>query len=535
MPVFWGNFRDSQVERIRSYIAGVCDYISGNTGISDDTVPTIRQYGVFSAVRLPHFRVFEDPPRATTLRKCHDKVAEGQGQGLPGFAPNRIFVVMTREIRRIASETSSGNYPDDWWGIHTRLAEGGQLAVCPLIFQFDVPLLPSVVDWPMTQSVISHELLESMLNGAWVDDGNNEPGDSCEDDNETLGFGVVQGIDDNVMAQCAVFSDHVPAAAPALIQSSWGNKGNFELFTPWFKGGFAHWIRNNDDNDFPWTGPRLFSTQLRIAGLSVIQSSYGNGKHFEMVANAGGQLAHFWRGLDSTWSGPTFFAPSDDVQGSPALVQAGSASGPRFDAAADRFTLSFGDFHVVVPQPPADGAGLLHYTRSNADGSQAWNQIGMFAGANEWQSVCLVWTGIRGAELEAFAISDGKLAQLRRVHGNWTRPLFIAENVSGTPSAVVHGYSPPLSHGERIPAIELVVPRNSGGLLHFSRRAVVGMPWTEPTLFAAGDSTPFEAVALISSNLAPWRPLEAVARRGYQLSHFWQFPVGDAWTQSRVI
>ena len=44
----------------------------------------------------------------------------------------------------------------------------------------------------------------------------------------------------------------------AVLQSTLGGIGNFELVTPMAGGGLGHWWRDNDDPLLPWHGPTLF-------------------------------------------------------------------------------------------------------------------------------------------------------------------------------------------------------------------------------------------------------------------------------------
>ncbi len=99
------------------------------------------------------------------------------------------------------------------------------------------------------------------------------------------------------------------AGTPSMIQSSFGNKGNFELVSPLASGGLAHWWRDNDDEHLHWYGPFMFGMNLgKVDAVSLIQSNWGDPGHLELVAQADGQLAFFWRdsGPDFRWNGPQF-------------------------------------------------------------------------------------------------------------------------------------------------------------------------------------------------------------------------------------
>jgi hypothetical protein len=63
------------------------------------------------------------------------------------------------------------------------------------------------------------------------------------------------------------------SGVPILIQSRFGNKGNFELLTPMASGGLAHYWRNNDDPFVPWFGPIRFGQEAgRFEAVGMIQS-----------------------------------------------------------------------------------------------------------------------------------------------------------------------------------------------------------------------------------------------------------------------
>ncbi len=96
---------------------------------------------------------------------------------------------------------------------------------------------------------------------------------------------------------------------PSLIQSTFGKKGNFELVVPLSSGGLGYYWRDNDDEHLHWHGPFMFGMSMgRVEGVSLIQSNFGDPGHLELVAQAGGHLAFFWRdsGPDFKWNGPQY-------------------------------------------------------------------------------------------------------------------------------------------------------------------------------------------------------------------------------------
>ena len=96
---------------------------------------------------------------------------------------------------------------------------------------------------------------------------------------------------------------------PALVQSRFGTKGNFELAVPQAGGGMAFYWRNNDSPSLPWNGPVPFGAAAgAVEALTMIQSNFGAPGNLELVARVGNRLAFFWRdsGPSFTWHGPFF-------------------------------------------------------------------------------------------------------------------------------------------------------------------------------------------------------------------------------------
>ena len=92
------------------------------------------------------------------------------------------------------------------------------------------------------------------------------------------------------------------AGNPVLIQSRFGQTGNFELAYPLAAGGIGIKWRNNDAPAMPWSATTSFAQSLgRVDALTMIQSSFGTPGNLELVARVGDTLHAFWRD-----SGPTF-------------------------------------------------------------------------------------------------------------------------------------------------------------------------------------------------------------------------------------
>lgn len=96
--------------------------------------------------------------------------------------------------------------------------------------------------------------------------------------------------------------------APVLIQSRFGTWGNYELVVAAQGGGLAHYWRNNDDPQLPWSEPTLFGGELgEVGSPTMIQSNFGDPGNLEVICSSGpGQLNFFWRdsGPTFTWNGP---------------------------------------------------------------------------------------------------------------------------------------------------------------------------------------------------------------------------------------
>jgi hypothetical protein len=102
-------------------------------------------------------------------------------------------------------------------------------------------------------------------------------------------------------------TDDAVTGNPALVQSRFGNKGNFELVVPLASGGLGHYWRNNDDSSYPWSGASPFGQGLGpVDAATLIQSNYGNPGNLELVVRVGSQLQFFWRdsGPAFNWYGP---------------------------------------------------------------------------------------------------------------------------------------------------------------------------------------------------------------------------------------
>lgn len=288
---------------------------------------------------------------------------------------------------------------------------------------------------------------------------------------------------------------------PALIQSTFGTKGNFELVVPHPGGGISHYYRDNDKPSLPWMGPTaVFAAPQKVGGVSMIQSSFNN---LEVIARIGHALAHFYRDSSSgVWMGGQFFAFG--ISGTPSLIQ----------------NLA-GNFEVVVALTTG---GLARFYRDNSAPTFPWSGASGVATAAA-QAVSVIQSSY-GGNLEVVARIGSQLAHFYRDanSGNWSGPDFFASGVSGTPSFIQSKIGAPGN-------FEVVTPLASGGMGHFWREnSHPAMPWHGPNQFGNGS---VDGVDLIQSNYG--YNLEVVATVDCnRVSHYYRDGLGN-WSGPAVI
>jgi len=153
---------------------------------------------------------------------------------------------------------------------------------------------------------------------------------------------------------------------PALIQGRFGIRGNFELVVPLASGGTAHYWRNNDDPQLPWTRSAVFATEVgHVDAVALIQSNFGHPGQLEVVARVGDDLLYFWRDSGRPW-----------VWHGPSILFTGATGTPGFTQS--RFGIK-GNFEVVTP---AKAGGMVHLQRNNDDPSLPWSVVTKFGSGN---------------------------------------------------------------------------------------------------------------------------------------------------------
>ncbi|MGW2747679.1 M14 family metallopeptidase [Streptomyces sp. NPDC001450] len=307
---------------------------------------------------------------------------------------------------------------------------------------------------------------------------------------------IVADVTAGLIAVCRDSALNLPGVrgVPALIQSNFGGRNNFECAAPLERRGIGH-ASQNKAGSFFWDFVTRFAVDVGfVDAVSLIQSTFGPG-NFEVVARIGDQLKHFFR--ESTppfaWFGP--IPIGSGVSGTPAFIQ--SNFGP-------------GNFEVVTPM--AEG-GLAHFFR--ADPGTPW--LGPARFATEFghvEAVSLIQSTFGPGNFEVAARIGDSLHHFSRGDPGtpWSRPMFIADGVTGNPVLLQSD----LGHNGNF---ELVTPLREGGLGHFARfNDEPALPWRGPTRFGT-DLGMVDAVTMIQSTLGP-TGLEVIARVGSTLREF---------------
>jgi murein tripeptide amidase MpaA len=182
---------------------------------------------------------------------------------------------------------------------------------------------------------------------------------------------------------------------PALIQSTFGETGNYEFVTPLVRGGIGHVFRNNDGSFF-WSDATRFAADVGLVdAVTMIQSNFGPG-NLELVARVGDRLAHFFR--DNAWHGPAFL--QEGVTGNPVLIQ--STFGET------------GNFELVTP---LSAGGLAHFLRNNDATGAPWSGPTPFGtDLGPVDAVTMIQSNLGPGNLELVARVGSTLRQFTRDH-----------------------------------------------------------------------------------------------------------------------
>jgi YVTN family beta-propeller protein len=97
------------------------------------------------------------------------------------------------------------------------------------------------------------------------------------------------------------------SGTPSFIQGRFGTPGNFEVAVP-LAAGIGHFIRNNSEPLFPWSGPNTFGSGI-VKSVALIQSNFD--QNLELVACVENRLVAYWRESADpfNWFGPAMIGP----------------------------------------------------------------------------------------------------------------------------------------------------------------------------------------------------------------------------------
>jgi hypothetical protein len=284
---------------------------------------------------------------------------------------------------------------------------------------------------------------------------------------------------------------------PALIQSTFGKKGNFEVVVPYPDGGIAHYYRDNDQPATPWIGPTAVfgpsnSPNAPVGAVSMIQNYFGN---LEVVARIGTDLYHFYRDSSSLQWHETILLTTG-VSGTPSLIQD-----------TDR------NFEVVTPLlPPSEGGpgGIAHLKRNNSAPGNPWGAVPVTGSppAGVVDAVSLIQSSYAG-ELEVVARIGEDLFHFYRNSSGWHGTGSFTSTsppVSGTPSLIQASLGEPGLVGSQ-GNFEVVTPLATGGMADLFRNNMANFilnnqlksfhPWYEIAQFGSGNVS---GASLIQSN-----------------------------------
>jgi hypothetical protein len=189
--------------------------------------------------------------------------------------------------------TSAGNQIRHWWrdggnfGWHAASTFGNDAAVCPT--------LTSTTYNRNFESV--HLTTSNRLHHWWYDDNSGSWQDG------------------------GVFGPADAAGVPGFMQSNYGAPGSFEVVVRTADGKLNHWWRANGP-PWNWTDTGRFAANVAFSGPALVQSHYGDTGNFELVCvNDAGQMEHWWRDNDGgqVWNKSATFGST--VASPPCMIE----------------------------------------------------------------------------------------------------------------------------------------------------------------------------------------------------------------------
>jgi hypothetical protein len=323
------------------------------------------------------------------------------------------------------------------------------------------------------------------------------------------GGGVACLMKGNDFAACRWTPSHLGwghgiSGNPAMVQSRFGGRGNFELVCPSRFSGIDFMWRNNDATGLPWSPPLTFGPDVgAVDALTMIQSNFGSPGNLELIARTGDKLQFFWRdsGPAFKWNGP--FQIAAGAAGTPSFIQS------RFG--------NQGNFELVFPS--AD-VGINFMWRNNDAPGLPWSGVSTFGQTlGHVDDVTVIQSNFGSpGNLELIARTGDTLEFFWRDSGpsfSWSGPNKMAAGAGGTPSLIQSRFG---NQGN----FELVFPSADVGINFMWRNNdAPGLPWSGVSTF--GQSLGHvDDVTVIQSNFGSPGNLELIARTGDTLQFFWR-------------
>ena len=341
--------------------------------------------------------------------------------------------------------------------------------------------------------------------GSWGRFGT--PNQNCE--NCAPGGGAMCLMKGNDFTHCGWTPSHLGwgkgvTSNPALCQSRFGTKGNFELVAPSAYAGIDFMWRNNDAAGTPWSEPTQFGQYLgHVDAVTMIQSNFGAPGNLELVARVGDTLQFFWRdsGPAFRWNGPIQIAAG--ATGNPVLIQ--SRLGKR------------GNFELAYPL--ASG-GIAMMWRDNDAPGRPWSAPATIGAAlGQIDAVSLIQSNFGApGNLELVARKAESLHAMWRDSGpawRWSEPVKLTTKAAGNPVLIQSRFG---GRGN----FELAYPHVSGGLgIMWRNNDSAKLPWSSPIQIGQTLGR-VEGIAMIQSNFGNPGNLEVIAETNNTLQFLWR-------------
>jgi hypothetical protein len=283
------------------------------------------------------------------------------------------------------------------------------------------------------------------------------------------------------------------AGNPVILQSRFGQRGNYELIVPSARGGLLYYWRNNNMDGEPWNGPLELFADQGIFDAVAMQQNGAVDDEMDVVARQGDSLFFLWRDKDpqvpwhAQWrevgkpsSGLVPIAVG--VSGIPSLVAWKS-----------------GALDAVVPR--RDG-GIATISRGAGVAQGPWVP-GVTVGVTRYDALSLAQTDEGGLALAAQGAS-GVDFYARAQGETWLGPTAIHASAAGAPALLC----------DTAGTLTLMTPAASGGVELYAREK--GATWHAESR-ALPDLGRVDALSLFASNLGTLE-IATVAQSRLQVS-----------------